>query len=174
MKLHENDVHVWNDEMVLVPKSGTAYIIKGHIDSINNILKADGMCWNNKSWGPLEEDPKHYFYYVAIPVVGKTREKSGEDPALNLSFSKLIMYDENSSTFLVEYVGDDSQYEWKRKHLKTDDASGIQDKSTYLSSSLIWTFSEFSSKRRRIEDESSDKPHETELPSTSVAQWLKK
>jgi len=25
----------------------------------------------------------------------------------------------------VEYVGDDSQYEWKRKHLKTDDASGI-------------------------------------------------
>jgi len=131
MKLHENDVYIWDDGMALVPKSGTAYIIKGHIDSINNILKADGICWNNKSRGQTKENPKHYFYYVAIPIFGKTKEKPGRDPALNVSFRKLIMYDKKSSTFLVEYVGNDSQYEWKRKHLKTNDVSGIQEKSTY-------------------------------------------
>lgn len=111
--------------MALIPKSGTAYLLKGTLESLKAIRNSDGIWWNNKSRGQAKENPKQYFNFVAIPAFGKTKDKPGEDHNKSANFRKIVIFDKRSSTFLVEYVGDDTQHLWKKRVKKTKSNLGL-------------------------------------------------
>jgi len=104
--------------MALIPKSGTAYLIKGHIDSATFISNSDGLCWGSQSH--LKDKYQDYIYHTAIPVIendGNFESESGnvtknQNPK-DVSFRKVFTYDRSSSTYLIEYIGDDTEYTWK-------------------------------------------------------------
>jgi len=127
--------------MALIPKSGTAYLIKGHIDSATIISKSDGLCWRN--WGHLKDKYQDYIYHTAIPVIendgnfeseSSSVAKSKNPKSKDVSFRKVFTYDRSTSTYLIEYIGDDSEYTWKRKTYKSWRKSGKSQHSQTMQS----------------------------------------
>jgi len=115
LSLQSEDVYIWDDAMSLIPKSGTAYLLKGKLESLKAIKNSDGIWWNNKSSSQRKANPKQYFYFVAIPVFGKTTDKPRQDQDKSANFKKIVIFDRRSSTFLVHYFGDDSPHLWKKR-----------------------------------------------------------
>jgi len=120
IKKYKNGAYVWDGGKKLIPKSGTAYLIRGPMSTAKAIRKADGLCWRNITNGQAKGRPRHHFYYIAIPsdnLFGKAGTKRNLLLKV-ITFRKIVTYDKKSSVFIVEYAGEDTQYPWKRKVLK--------------------------------------------------------
>jgi len=131
---HTDDVYTWDNAMVLVPKSGTGYLIKGSLESLKAIKNSDRLCWKNKTNGQPKSNPRHFCYYAAMPDFDLIDEYISKVAKKNITsfqsapFRKIITFDKESSTFIVEFVGNDSQYPWKKKskHIVGTDVKAAQ------------------------------------------------
>jgi len=126
--MHKNDLILWNNGMVLSPKSGNVYLIKAPMDCAKIISKSDGLCWKNG--GSTKSGQKEIIYHTAIPTRANDSNidedtqsgdivKNQNIVMKDISYRKTFTYDRISSTFLIEYFGDDTEYTWKRKIYKT-------------------------------------------------------
>lgn len=113
------NVYDWNDEMVLCPVAGTAYIIRGALSSLTNILKADGIYWRNRS-SKQKGKSRLSYYFTAIPDLHSMnlnqRCFSRKDAfrLCEVSFRKTVCFYFKHSVFVVEFRGDQNQFPWRK------------------------------------------------------------
>jgi len=106
--------------MVLDPTPGNVYLLKGSLACLKRIQKSDGIYWKNQCSSSEKGRKRNFYYYSAIPDKCKLeylnleqRKKKKSPQTKRVTFKRHITYDQKTSSFLVEYHGDDKQYHWK-------------------------------------------------------------